>query len=259
MEQTIQEFMAQGVFAFLLTFVRVGAALTIMPGVGDSFTPARVRLIMALGLSMALFPTLSRYIPSPLPPMSLMLVFISTEFLLGLFFGTVARILMSATDTAGMIISMMSGLGNAQVFNPGAGTQGSIIGALLSVTAMVLIFATNTHHLLFLGIMQSYEMFPVGELPDTGSMSEVISRVVSSCFIIAVQMAAPFMVISLMVYIGMGVLSRLMPQVQVFLIAIPLQILLSMVTLTLVMSTLMFFWLSKFESGMLFFFSGGVE
>lgn len=253
----LEEFLVQGVFAFILTFVRIGAAATIMPGIGDSFTPAQIRLYIALGLSLVLSPLVAQHLPSPVPTTPVLLVLITMEFIVGLFIGTIARILIVALDTAGMVISMMSGLGNAQVFNPAFATQGSLIGAMLSVTGVVLLFATNLHHLLFFGLVGSYELFPVGAVPDAGSMAEMMARAVSSSFLIGVQISAPFIVISLLIYIGMGVLTRLMPQVQVFLLALPLQIILSFITLGLVVSAGLLFWIGKFEDGMVFFLSGG--
>lgn len=257
MPSVLEQFITTGVFAFILTFVRIGSAVTIMPGVGDSFTPANIRLYIALGLSLVLAPLVAPHLPNPVPTTAVLFVMITMEFIIGLFIGTVARVFIAALDTAGMVISMASGLGNAQLFNPAFSGQGSLIGAMLSVTGVVLLFATNMHHLLFFGLMESYEMFPVGTIPDTGSMAEVMARAISASFMIGVQIAMPFMVISMMVYIGMGVLTRLMPQIQVFLLALPLQIMLSLLTLALVISAGMLFWLGRFESGMLFFFGGG--
>jgi flagellar biosynthetic protein FliR len=253
----LEEFLVKGVFAFILTFVRIGAAAAIMPGVGDSFTPPQIRLYIALGLSLVLAPLVASYLPDPVPTTAVLFPLIIMEFIIGLFIGTIARVFMVALDTAGMTISMMSGLGNAQVFNPAFATQGSLMGALLSVTGVVLIFATNMHHLLFLGLVGSYDLFPVGAIPDAGSMAELMSRAVAGSFMIGVQIASPFIVVALLVYIGMGVLTRLMPQIQVFLLALPLQIMLSLVTLSLVVSAGLLFWISKFEDSMIFFLSGG--
>jgi flagellar biosynthetic protein FliR len=253
----LQEFITTGVFAFILTFARIGAAITIMPGVGDSLTPQNIRLYIALGLSLVLAPFVSKYLPSPVPGAAALLTLVTMEFVIGLFLGTMARIFMVALDTAGMVISMASGLGNAQLFNPGFSTQGSLIGAFLSMTGVTLLFVTDLHHLLFYGLVGSYELFPLGHVPDSGSMAEMMAEALSSSFMIAIEIAAPFLIISLLLYIGMGVLARLMPQVQVFLLAIPIQITLSLVMLALVSSAMFLFWLAKFEEGMVFFLSNG--
>lgn len=251
--ETLETFLVSGVFAFMLIFVRIGTALTIMPGIGDSFVPQKVRLFMALGMALVLSPLIQPYVPNPVPAIPVLFSLILMEFIVGLFIGTVARILMTALDVAGMLISMTSGLANAQVFNPALASQGSITGALLSMTGVVLLFVTNLHHMLIYGLVESYQMFPVGEVPDSGSMAEMMSRAVSAAFMIGFQIAMPFVVVALLLYIGMGVLSRLMPQIQVFMLTLPLQILLSMITLFFVVSSGMLFWLTKFEEGMTFF------
>lgn len=257
MEQTLQAFITHGVLAFILTFVRLGAAMTIMPGVGDSLTPQNIRLYIALALSLMLAPVVAPYMPDPVPATPVLFILIVVEFVIGLFIGTVARVLISALDTAGMVISLASGLGSAQMFNPGFASQGSLIGAFLSMTGVLFLFATNMHHLLFYGLVGSYEMFPVGQVPDTGSMAEMMAMTLATSFAIGVQISAPFIMLSLLLYIGMGVLTRLMPQVQVFLLALPIQILLSLVTMSLVISAILLFWVGKFEEGMLYFMGAG--
>jgi flagellar biosynthesis protein FliR len=257
MPATLEEFLVTGVFAFVLAFVRIGTAAMIMPGIGDSFVPGNVRLHFALGLSLVLFPLIVPYLPTPLPPTGILLSLIVMEFIIGLFFGTIARIFMTALDTAGMVISFSSSLSNAQLFNPGLAAQGSLVGAFLSVTGALILFAANMHHLFIRGLMESYEMFPVGAIPDSGSMAELMARAVAASFSIGVKLGAPFIVMTLLIYVGMGVLSRLMPQVQVFLLALPIQIILSLLLMTMVLSAGMLYWLREFESGMVFFLSSG--
>lgn len=251
--ETLDTFLVSGIFAFILIFVRIGTAITIMPGIGDSFIPQQIRLFLALGMALVLSPMIQPFVPNPIPAIPVLFSLILMEFIVGLFIGTVARILMTALDVAGMLISMTSGLANAQVFNPALAAQGSITGALLSMTGVVLLFVTNLHHMLIYGLVESYQMFPIGEVPDSGSMAEMMSRAVSASFMIGFQIAMPFIVVALLLYIGMGVLSRLMPQIQVFMLTLPLQILLSMITLLFVVSSVMLFWLTKFEEGMMFF------
>lgn len=253
MNAVIETFLVSSVLAFILTFVRMGTAVMIMPGLGDSFVPERLRLLIALALSFVLFPLTVKYMPAQVPGTFTLMLLIVMEFVVGLFFGTIARIFMTALDTAGMVISTSSGLGNAQVFNPSMAMQGSLIGAFLSVTGVLILFATDLHHLLIMGLVESYTLFPVGAIPDTGSMAELLARTVSASFSIGVKIGAPFIVLTMLIYVGMGVLSRLMPQIQVFLLAIPLQILLSVITLMLTMSAIFIYWAGQFEEGMIFF------
>lgn len=200
-----------------------------------------------------MFPLIAPYVPDPLPDTLGLFALILMEFIIGIFFGSIARIFMMALDTAGMAISISSGLSNAQLFNPTLATQGSLMGAFLSVTGVVILFALNLHHLLFMGIVESYGFFPIGAIPEFGSMAELIARAVNSAFTIGIKIAAPFLVMAILIYTGMGVLSRLMPQVQVFLLALPLQILLAMVVTSMILSAAYLYWATQFEQAMTFF------
>ena len=253
MQSILEQFLTTQVFAFTLAFVRMGTAIMIMPGVGDSFVPNRIRLHFAVALSLVMFPLILPNIPDPLPGTIGLFSLIFMEFIIGIFFGSIARIFMMALDTAGMAISISSGLSNAQLFNPALSTQGSLMGAFLSITGVVVLFALNLHHLLFAGIVESYDMFPIGAIPDFGSMAELIARAVTSAFAIGIKIAAPFLVMAILMYTGMGVLSRLMPQVQVFLLALPMQILLSLIIMAMILSSAYLFWGQQFEQAMVFF------
>ncbi|MCB1651058.1 MAG: flagellar biosynthetic protein FliR [Alphaproteobacteria bacterium] len=255
MESALEQFLTTGVFAFALTFVRLGSAIMIMPGVGDSFVTARVRLHVAAALSFVLFPLIMPYIPNPLPSTLGMFTLIMMEFVIGLFFGTLARVFMTAMDTAGMVISIASGLGNAQLFNPSLAAQGSLVGAFMSMTGVLILLVTDMHHLLFMGIVESYELFPLGSVPDIGSVAEFFARAVSASFAVGVKVASPFLLLTLLIYVGMGVLGRLMPQVQVFIMALPIQIIIALTALSMTLSAAMMYWLGQFQQGMVFFLS----
>jgi len=200
-------------------------------------------------------PVLMPMVPDPVPDFPVMAPLLVIEFITGLFIGTIARILMASLDTAGMLISLASGISNAQVFNPSLAVQGSVFGAFMSVTGVTLLFVTNLHHLLIHGLVESYQLFPIGGVPDAGSMAELMARAVAASFLTGVQIALPFVIISLVLYVGMGVLTRLMPQLQVFMITIPLQIMLALVTLVIVLSAGMLFFIARFEEGMVYFLS----
>ncbi len=249
----LNTFLSTNVFYFMLIFARIGAAVMIMPGVGDSFVSTRVRLLFAFGFSFILLPVVTPYLPSAVPGTVTLLMLLIMEFLTGLLIGTITRIFMTALDVAGMIISFASSLSNAQLFNPSLSSQGSLLGAFFSVTGTTFLLTTDMHHFLIKGIMESYKTFTLGEFINTGSMAELVSKAVATSFMVGMQIAAPFVVLTLLIYIGMGVLSRLMPQVQVFLLALPLQILLSLVLMTMVLSAGFLYWVSQFEANMIYF------
>lgn len=244
----LQSFVDLWLFSFLMVFTRTGVALMIMPGIGDSFTPANIRLLFALMLSLVLTPILAPYLPGNPGSPALLFMLIGSEVMIGLFIGTVMRVLMSTLDTMGMIVSLNTGFANAQVFNPAAGGQGSIIGALMGVLAITMILVTNMHHFLLITVFESYQMFPANQLfAHSGQMAEVIAKVVNVSFNTGVKLAMPFMFVTLIIYAGFGLLGRLMPQIQVFFLALPLQITLAILTLMLVFSSAILFFLNFYE------------
>ncbi len=241
-------FIADGLFAFLLIFSRVGSAVMLMPGIGDSFVPTNIRLMFVVAISFVMTPVLSNVLPSPPSDFLFFVVLVLSEVMVGLFIGTVMRVLISSLDTAGMVISLQSGFSNALVFNAVAGSQGSLIGAMFSILGVVLLMVTNMHHFLLKSIFESYSIFAAdGLFLEAESMAEVIVRSVNIAFNVGVQMAAPFIVVGLLLYSGFGILGRLMPQLQVFFLALPAQIFLSLITLSMVFSAGILMWLAFYE------------
>lgn len=253
MQALLNEVIAGGIFAFLLVFVRLGAAMMIMPPFGDFYVPQQVRLVIAVTFSLVMTPILQPILPTPPTQIFNLALLLGFEFIIGFFIGAIARFLISALDTAGMIISFKSGLANAQIFNPGFGTQGSLIGAFLSMTGVMFLFATNMHHFLILTLAESYEFFPVGHLPPTESMAQLLSLVLSRSFEIAFKLSMPFVIIALMLFATMGIMARVMPQVQIFLIALPAQIWVAFTTLIFTISAILYYWVGQFEAGMGYF------
>lgn len=254
METQILNMMNMGAFGFMMAFARIGTAVMIMPGLGNSFTPARIRLHIALALTFAFFPLIAQSLPEQIPQSVITItIMLFSEIVIGLLFGTMARIFMSALDTAGMIISIQSGLGSAQIFNPSLASQGSVIGAMLSVMGVIFIFASNLHHVLILGVIESYSMFPIGGIPDTGDMSKIILNAVGASFALGLSLTAPFIIVTLLMYIGIGVLTRLMPQMQAFMIVLPLQILISMAVLMVSIGAIINVWGAHFVDALLSF------
>ena len=249
MQNFLQDLIVGNVFAFLLIFMRFGLALMIMPGIGDSFVSPQVRLLFALSMSFVLTPVLALHLPAMPANTGVLLGMLVSEAFVGLFIGTVMRILVSALDTAGTIVSIQAGYSNASLFNPTTETQGAIISAVYSSLGVTLMLVTDMHHQMLASVVDSYNLFPAtGAFPDMGSISEVISKTVTVAFKIGVEIAVPFLVVGTLVQIGFGLLGRLMPQVQVFFLAMPVQIFLSLVMLALTLSSSVLFWMNNYET-----------
>ena len=247
MQNLLQDIIVNNIFSFLLIFLRFGVALIIMPGIGDTFVSPTIRLLFGIAVSFVLTPVLSAHLPAiPSNNVALIMLMLS-ELMIGIFIGTVMRILISALDTAGTIVSVQAGLSTATMFNATTDSQAPVMSAVYSSLGVTLIFATNMDHQMLAAIVNSYSLFPAGgAFPDIGSMSEVITRVTSLAFRVGVQITLPFLVVGTLLQLGLGVLGRLMPQLQIFFVALPVQILLSLLILVMTMSAGVMYWLSTY-------------
>jgi flagellar biosynthetic protein FliR len=244
----LSNLVAGDVFALFFVFARIGAAIMLMPGFGEVFVSARTRLLLAVAITMAVTPLVSDLVPAnPDGPLA-MLMIIGREIIIGLFLGSLARALVAALHMAGVIIGFQTSLSNAQMFDPLNASQGSLIGSFLNVLGVFLIFAADLHHLLLMALVDSYVTFAPGADLPTADFSATMTRAIGDSFRLAMQMSAPFMVMGMLFYLGLGLLARLMPQVQVFFIAIPIQIVIGILVMIPTLSVAMMWFLGGFEN-----------
>ncbi|MDE1148104.1 MAG: flagellar biosynthetic protein FliR [Azospirillaceae bacterium] len=242
-------------YTHMMVFVRLGAAFLVMPTVGETFVSTRIRLLFGLMVAIAAMPAVAGLLPPPPSQPADLAVLVIGEVLIGLFVGTIARMMMAALETAGSIIANQVGLSSAQAFNPAASQQTTVVNSVLGILGILLLFTTDMHHMLILAAVHSYTLFPPGAALPLGDFTEHMTRIFTESFTIGLQMSAPFVVIGLLFFLGMGLVSRLVPQVQVFFLTQPLQIGLGLLLLGSSLSGLMVYWLKSFQGQMLPFLS----
>jgi flagellar biosynthetic protein FliR len=133
------------------------------------------------------------------------------------------------------------GLSFTMALDPTGGDRGqsAAISTFLAMLGISLIMATNLHHLAILGIVDSYRTLGPGTVPPSGDAVQLAVTIATSSFATAIQISAPFLVFGLVFNVGLGVLSRMMPQLQVFFLAMPAMILLGTITFVLVIGLMM--------------------
>ena len=239
------------ILTYLLVFSRVGAMMMLLPGIGTMGVPARVRLVLALAVSFALTPTVQNLYPATGPQTTIALVIlIGQEITAGVLVGAMAAVIMSALQVAGFLIASQIGLAYAQTIDPTQNTQGAVVGNFLTLLGTVMIFATDLHHLAIGAIAGSYRMIPPGAHLPTGDMAQLVIRLVSSSFALGFQLAAPFLVFGFAVYAALGVLAKLMPQLQVFFVAVPINILCGFVIMLAMLGSMITLFLSFYTNSM---------
>ncbi|HZL31732.1 MAG TPA: flagellar biosynthetic protein FliR [Pseudolabrys sp.] len=225
--------------AFLLTFARVGTMVMLMPGIGELNISSRARLTIALVLTAILLPAHQKAYTVDLNTLGPVIAMLLQEILIGAVLGMTARLAISALQIAGSVIAQQLGLGFVTAVDPTQNQQGVLVGNFLTLLGITLIFATDLHHLVIAALNDSYNIFAPGQVPLVGDMAHHVTQIVASAFRIGIQLSAPFLVFGLLFNLGLGVLSRLMPQMQVFFIGLPLSILLGFLLLLLVAGAMM--------------------
>ncbi|MEQ8813784.1 MAG: flagellar biosynthetic protein FliR [Thalassobaculum sp.] len=235
----LEQYLPLQVFQILLVFARTGSAMLMIPGIGETFVPIRVRLLFSGLLALAVAPAIAPQLPPEPGNAAELLTLIAGEVLIGIYFGLVSRLLLLTLDTAGRVISFSAGLAAANIFNPSLTEQGTVIGLILTMLGILLLFITDLHHMIIRAVVESYGTFPAGRELMFADLSEAITELSAGSFKVAIQLSAPFYVFSLLFFVCLGVMSRLMPQLQIFFIGLPVQIYMGMLVLATILGALM--------------------
>ncbi len=225
----------------------------VFPNIGQVFVPVRVRLLFGLAFTFAVYPVLSSELVALPPSVSEMLFILAMEFIIGLAIGTVFRFALSTMATAGSVIAFMIGLSNAQLFNPLQAQQSQLPSVFLVLLGSVLIFSSELHHGLIRTMVFSYRIFPVHEPLFFGDYVTLLAQSLALSFKTGVQLSAPFIFIGLIIFTLFGVATRLAPQVQIFFVALPVQVWIGLFVLMTVLPGIGLVFLTYYEERILMF------
>ncbi|MCL2469665.1 MAG: flagellar biosynthetic protein FliR [Alphaproteobacteria bacterium] len=244
----INALLAGQLFAFMIVFVRLSAGMMMFPGIGEAFVSARIRIMLALAVTFLLFQPLTPSLPQMPTQTGELLLLIVREALIGLFFGAIVRLLMDILETTGAIIGMNMGLSNAMILNPSLGAQSALPSVFLGVAAIALIFITGLDHLLFRALLNTYRLFPVGQPLPVSDMAQSYAVLLARSFTIGAQLGMPFFAMGLMAYAVVGIMQKMMPQIQLFLILMPALIWAGLFVLSASAGIILTLWLATFDN-----------
>lgn len=237
---------ASQVYAGGLIFARVAAIVMLLPGIGDTSVPPRVRLGFAFLMAMMLMPVVARGMPIP-AAVSGVAGAVIKEVLIGLMIGGILRIFLSSLTTTGEIISIQTTLSFAQTAAPGQATPSTTLGTFLGLIGITLIMATDLHHMFLTAIVRSYALFPFGREIPVADSAQLAVQTVAGSFRLGLQLAAPVVVFSLVFNIAAGLVGRVMPQFQVFFVATPLIVLLGLSIFAMSLGVIGMVWLNRYR------------
>ena len=241
------DFLPQTAYIFMLIFARIGGLFMVLPAFSERAVSVRIRLVLAVMTSLMMYPMVSGNYGAIPSNFYAIVAAMGIEILVAVLIGLSVRLVMAALQIAATSIAFQLGLSFAMGPDPGTGQQTVQIGTFMSTLAIVLIFAMDLHYLMIAAMYDSYEMFPVNQPLPVGDIAQYATEIVSSSFVVALKLSAPFIVYGLIFQFGLGLLSRLMPQLQVFFIAMPANILIGIMLFMILLITLMSWYMGHLE------------
>ena len=236
-------------FQAMLLFCRLGAATMLLPGLGEQEVPANIRLGLGLLLTMLLLPVLAPLLPqAPEAPLELLRLII-IEIAAGLWLGTLARLLVVALAQAGQVIGNMIGMTTPLQGDAALGAQGTALGRFLGFAATVLVLSSGLYALPLAALVHSYTVLPAGR-PFPGDIAaDAVAGMVAHSFSLALRLAAPFILAGVLFNLGMGLIARVAPQIQIFVVAAPAQILAGLALLAVLLPAILAMWHGAVANG----------
>jgi flagellar biosynthetic protein FliR len=226
-------------FQAVLVLARLGAAVMLLPGLGEAEAPAPVRLGLGLALVVLLLPLLVPALPAAPDAAGEALRLILAEVLVGLWLGGLARLVALAMAMAGQVLALLLGLAQAMVPDPDLGGLGTATGRMFSLAAAVLVLGSGLYAIPLRALVDSYALLPVGAPFPAGAGAEAMAAAAADSFALALRLAGPFVLAAVVINVALGLLARIAPQVQVYFVAIPGQALAGLALLAALMPPLL--------------------
>lgn len=231
---TILDWTEQAFIRFLLVTLRITGLLTTAPVFQSRSLPSLVRMGLVFALSLVLTPVIPGTVEvSSLPVLGLLAL---QELLAGMVMGFMVNMAFSAVQVAGQLIDVPMGFGMVNVLDPQTGIRMPVIGQLQQIIALWIFLLVDGHHLLLRALIESYQFLPVGGTPFFLRGTALVIRGFSSMFLLGFTIALPIVGVLFLTSIGLGILVRLIPQVNVFMVGYPLKILIGFILLWLSMA-----------------------
>lgn len=210
--------------AFLLALIRTGGFLTAAPAISHKAVPIPVRVGLTIILSVALVPLISSQLPDAPLVLSQLLIIAAREMLTGVIIGFAFALLFTGIQAAGELIGLQVGFAMANVYDPSTERQMGVLGQLQLILGLLLFFTMDGHHLMIRAFFDSYQLVGVAGLNLNADGLGLLIRLTSVVFVIAVKVAAPVMASVFLTEIGLGIIARTVPQMNVFIVGFPLKI-----------------------------------
>jgi flagellar biosynthetic protein FliR len=236
-------------FAFVLVMGPIGSALTLLPGLGEASPPPMLRLGLAIAITALLLPGIEPLIPAMPADIPTAAGMVVAEVLTGLWLGWLARLIVLSLPIAGQLIAFMLGVSNVLVTDPELSAQSSALEQLFSLAAPLALLMSGLYAVPLAALAGSYDVIKPGALLPAGDSAALAVRAVGECFALALKLASPFVLAAVIWHVVLGLLSRLVPNVQVYFVSLPGQILGGLILLAMLVGALLTTWQDAVSAG----------
>ena len=227
---------------FMLVFFRLGSVVIFAPFFNHSSFPTILRISLALLLSLVIFPLQNSILF--VAPTSIYIFFLDIlrELLIGFTIGLSAQLIFTGIQFGGELISVQMGLSTATLLDPGQNQQTTLISQLYNLFALVIFISIGGHRLFVQSMVQTFDMIPLGDFYISANLNSQITTIFGQIYAIGFQISAPVFVASFLTTVAMALVTRAIPQINVFVIAPPFQIIIgfAMIIFSLRASVFMF-------------------
>lgn len=232
----IFEFVRNHAAIFLLTLTRVSGIFLASPFFGSMNIPRYFRVGLSFFMTLVLFPVLEE-LPLGSIPQTVIGYGISVllELFVGWLIGFVAYVTLAAIHMAGKIMDMQVGFSMINVMDPTSGQQIPLIGSFLYNLSIIVFLVTNGHHVIISALVESFTTVPILGAQVNVSLAEMMVQFTNSIFLTGVRIALPVTFAILLTNVSLGILARTMPQLNIFVVGIPLQIAIGVFVLGIVL------------------------
>ncbi|WP_456433535.1 flagellar biosynthetic protein FliR [Thermosulfuriphilus sp.] len=207
-----------------LLLVRVGAMVFLMPVFGSRLVPVRVKAASTLVTALCLLPV-ARGLPTPQLDSTLEVVLtVFFEFLLGVTFALVLRLIFAGIQLAGQMVGFQMGFGVASVIDPQTGVESLVLSQLAYLVSLLIFLAIDGHHMVLRALGESLKIMPLGNFRPDQNIVESLLREAQVMFVLSIKVIAPVMAVLFLVQVALGVISKIVPQMNVMIVSFPLTI-----------------------------------
>lgn len=225
-----------------LVLARTGCAIMLLPGVGETDAPAITRAGIAITMTILLAPIVAPLAPAGIVDLAHFARALAAEVLTGIWLGWLARVIVLALPAAGQVIAHMIGVSNVLQNEAGMAAPNTALSRLFTLAVPVVLLTSGLYTLPLTALANSYQTIPPGQFLPVRLGTELAITTVTSAFSLSLQLASPFVVLSMVWFVAVGLAARLSSRLQIYFLAAPSQILGGMILLALLVTTLLSVW-----------------